>query len=132
MQVVMNRIANPAMKLLLRSPLHFLASSRVLLITVTGRKSGRRYTTPVEYLEHAGIVSIVSRTDRRWWKNLESKRDVRLRLRGKIRSGVATLYSRDQATILSRLRRQYPRLSPEKAAELAKTRVIVEVALTEK
>jgi len=44
---VMNRI--PAT--VLRSPLHPMMSGKYLLLSFTGRKSGRRYTTPVAYLK---------------------------------------------------------------------------------
>ena len=37
-----------AMKLVLRSPVHKMVSKTVLLITFTGRKSGKTYTTPVD------------------------------------------------------------------------------------
>jgi hypothetical protein len=33
---------NPVISWVLRSPLHFLVSSEVALITVTGRRTGRR------------------------------------------------------------------------------------------
>ena len=45
----MTTIFNPFMVWLLRSPLHKLASKNTLLITFTGRKSGKKYTTPVNY-----------------------------------------------------------------------------------
>jgi len=41
------RFANPVLKAVLRSPLHRLLSRKLMLLTVTGRKSGRRYTLPV-------------------------------------------------------------------------------------
>jgi len=42
------RFVNQAMQTILRSPLHGMVSSTVLLITFTGRKSGNTYTTPVD------------------------------------------------------------------------------------
>ena len=39
------RLGNLFVASMLRSPLHGLLSGSVMLITVTGRKSGRRYTT---------------------------------------------------------------------------------------
>ena len=35
------RIGNPLMKFFLRSPLHKVASASIMLITVTGRKTGK-------------------------------------------------------------------------------------------
>ncbi|MDE0053611.1 MAG: hypothetical protein OXT64_05055, partial [Gammaproteobacteria bacterium] len=39
-------VINAGMRLLLRSPLHALASRSLMLITFTGRVTGRTYTTP--------------------------------------------------------------------------------------
>jgi deazaflavin-dependent oxidoreductase (nitroreductase family) len=46
-----------------------------LLLTVTGRKSGKLYSTPLVYFEDAGSYVVVgsdgaSRRDPQWWKNL--------------------------------------------------------------
>lgn len=50
MRRLLNRIANPVVTWLLRSSLHGILSGSTLLITVTGRKSGRIYTIPVNYV----------------------------------------------------------------------------------
>ena len=34
---------------LLRSPFHGMLSNGMMLITVSGRKTGKKYTTPVDY-----------------------------------------------------------------------------------
>ena len=49
----------------------------VLLLTVRGRRSGRSYTTPVVYLDHAGGFAVVgtaggSPDEPQWFKNLRS------------------------------------------------------------
>ena len=49
-------IINPMMRMLLRSPLHFVQSKSLMLITFTGRKSGRRLTTPVRYVRVGDTV----------------------------------------------------------------------------
>jgi hypothetical protein len=41
------RLMNKFPAMLLRSPLHGLMSKRFLLLTFTGRKSGRKHTIPV-------------------------------------------------------------------------------------
>jgi hypothetical protein len=46
---LLNRVINPLVRWLIRSPLHWLASRRLALITYTGRRSGRAYTIPVGY-----------------------------------------------------------------------------------
>jgi deazaflavin-dependent oxidoreductase (nitroreductase family) len=72
---------NRAMKFLLRSPLHGLVSRSVLLITFTGRKSGKAYTTPVSYSQTGSQVTIF--THAAWWKNLRPGEPVSLRIRGR-------------------------------------------------
>jgi deazaflavin-dependent oxidoreductase (nitroreductase family) len=72
----------------LRSPLHRLLSGRLALLTFYGRKSGRRYTTPVGYgrTDDALLVD----TESPWWRNLrEDGARVGVRLQGRDRTGTA-------------------------------------------
>jgi hypothetical protein len=71
----MNRVVNPPLRTILRSPLHRLASGRVGLITYTGRRSGREYTIPCFYRDNGDEVTIpVGWPDRKvWWRNLTGK-----------------------------------------------------------
>jgi deazaflavin-dependent oxidoreductase (nitroreductase family) len=78
-----NQIGNPFMAFILRSPLHGLLSKNMLLITVTGRKSGRRFITPVGYVRVGDALLIVSAPDRTWWKNLRGGAPVIVRLQGR-------------------------------------------------
>src|SRR5919201_568640 len=70
--LAMNRTVNPALKAILRSPAHRIASGRLALITYTGRKSGREYTIPVLYRDRGDEITIaVGWPDRKvWWRNL--------------------------------------------------------------
>lgn len=61
-------VMNPLMKLLLRSPLRGPLGKGLLLITFTGRKSGKRYTTPVAYQDRGDTLILF--VDGRWWRNL--------------------------------------------------------------
>ncbi len=76
---------NAAMKFLLRSPLHGMVSKYIMLITFTGRKSGKQYTTPVSYLREDGEVLFF--THGKWWKNLEGSAPVTVRVRGRDYAG---------------------------------------------
>jgi deazaflavin-dependent oxidoreductase (nitroreductase family) len=54
-----------------------LFGARVLLLTTTGRKSGKRYTTPLTYLEDGDDIVIIASnngadTDPNWWRNLRA------------------------------------------------------------
>jgi hypothetical protein len=70
--LAMNRVVNPALMALLRSPIHGLASGRIALITYTGRRSGSEYTIPCFYRDKGDEVTIaVGWPDRKvWWRNL--------------------------------------------------------------
>ncbi len=73
---------NPIMSWMLRSPLHSIVSKNMMLMTYTGRKSGKSYTTPMNYLEMNGGLYTNSYRDRAWWRNLRGGAEVTLRLRG--------------------------------------------------
>jgi deazaflavin-dependent oxidoreductase (nitroreductase family) len=69
-------------KFLLRSPLHRVMSGNTMLITVTGRKTGRPITTPVNYAHVGDTLWVISRRDRNWWRNVRGGAPVKLHLRG--------------------------------------------------
>lgn len=73
---------NPIMIWLLRSGLHFLVSSNMIVLTYQGRKSGKRYTTPVSYVRDGQILTTTSSRERTWWRNLRGGTVVSVRLRG--------------------------------------------------
>lgn len=92
---------NSAMKFVLRSPLHGMVSKTILLITFTGRKSGKPYTTPVSYSQTGDQVSIFTHAD--WWKNLRSGMPVTLRMRGREFRGLAEPVAEDKQAIAAGL-----------------------------
>jgi len=88
---------------MLRLPLaHNLLSKMMLLITFTGRKSGKQYTTPVGYHRDSNRVFILTKRFRKWWYNFRDPAPVTLRLRGKNVTGTATAIT-DVDTIISAL-----------------------------
>ncbi len=68
---------------LLRSPVHRFLSHNMMLITVQGRTTGRRMTTPVSYYRFGDELWIISNRDRTWWRNLRESAPVSLQYRGK-------------------------------------------------
>jgi hypothetical protein len=88
---VTNQGVNKLLVPLLRSPLHGLVSRGLLLITVTGRRTGRKFTIPVSYRERDGVVRIGvgAPAGKQWWRNLREPAPVTLRLRGRDRAGIA-------------------------------------------
>jgi deazaflavin-dependent oxidoreductase (nitroreductase family) len=92
---------NNAMKFVLRSPVHGMVSKTVLLITFTGRKSGKVYTTPVSYSQSGNRVTIF--THAAWWKNLHNGAPVSIHLRGREFPGLAEPVAEDKKAIAARL-----------------------------
>jgi len=134
--------------LVLRSPVHWLLSRGLALITVTGRRSGRRYTIPVGYLETADAVVVLvgDAPSKTWWRNYIQPGPIEVRLRGGLRSGSAVVIPPDaeqfrrtaeesfrRSRIIPRLFgiRFNPRsgLTAEDAARLAQRAAIVHITL---
>jgi len=108
-------IINPAMRLLLRSPIHSLLSRSLMLITFTGRRSGRRYTTPVRYLRIGTTVRCFTSVESQWWRNLRGGADVVLRIEGSDKPYHAVAIVDDPVAIKAALR-EYLGLFPQDAA----------------
>jgi hypothetical protein len=59
-------IINSAMRILLNSPLHGLMSKSLMLITFTGRTSGKFFTTPVRYFSVNGTIKCFTSSENQW------------------------------------------------------------------
>jgi deazaflavin-dependent oxidoreductase (nitroreductase family) len=94
-------IVNRTMKFMLRSPLHSIVDKKILLITFTGRKSGKTYTTPVSYSQAGDQVVIFTHAD--WWRNLRGDAPVTLRIRGQELPGLAELIAEDKQAVAAGL-----------------------------
>jgi deazaflavin-dependent oxidoreductase (nitroreductase family) len=80
---------NDFMAWVLRSPFHGMLSKGMMLITVTGRKTGKAYTTPVGYYEEGDSLWVITSRDRKWWRNLQGGANVKLLLKRKPVNGFA-------------------------------------------
>lgn len=94
-------IVNQAMKFLLCSPVHGMVSKSVLLITFTGRKSGKTYTTPVSYSQDGDLVTIFTHAS--WWKNLRNDQPITLRIQGREIQGLPETVAVDRQAIAAGL-----------------------------
>jgi deazaflavin-dependent oxidoreductase (nitroreductase family) len=103
------------MRTLLRSPIHFFWSKSLMLITFTGRKSGRRYTTPVRYVRVDGVVRCFTSVEHLWWRNLRGGALVSLRIEGKEAPYNAVAIDRDRQKIRAALQ-HYLALYPQDAS----------------
>jgi deazaflavin-dependent oxidoreductase (nitroreductase family) len=79
---------NDFMAWVLRSPFHVMLGG-MMLISVTGRKTGKTYTTPVGYYEEGGYLWVITSRERTWWRNLQGGADVKLLLKRKPVNGFA-------------------------------------------
>jgi deazaflavin-dependent oxidoreductase (nitroreductase family) len=84
-------IGNAFMKAILCSPLHPLLGDSLGVITVTGRKTGRRISTPVNVARREDGFTVVSTRNRTWWKNLRDNRPGELRITGKTMTATARI-----------------------------------------
>ncbi len=125
-RTVLNSMANPAVSFLLRSPLHGMMSGGVLLMTVAGRRTGRRYTFPVQYHREGDTITIISRRERTWWRNLRGGAPVTLRVRGHDLPAKA-----DVSTDAGEVRAALDATMPSRADRLAADAVLVRVRLEE-
>ncbi len=88
-----NKIINPFVCLILRSPLHGLMDTALLLITYRGRKSGKQYTLPTQYVQDGNVIYIVpgNAKEKTWWRNLRGGIPVQVVLHRKTLAGTGCL-----------------------------------------
>lgn len=82
-------VINPVVAWVLRSSLHGVMSSSVLLLSFVGRRSGRKRWLPLRYARFGPEFHCFTTDDARWWRNFEEPRAVELVVAGTSRQGVA-------------------------------------------
>lgn len=124
-------IVNPAVGALLESPLHRLLSRALILLTITGRRSGRRFTFPVQYARDGDTVWIVpGRHERKtWWRNLLEPAPVELLIERKRLTGTgqAFLGDRDPKTVEAGMRvylERFPKVERRLPASTAESAIV--------
>ena len=95
-------VINRIMSGLLRSPVHGMASRTVMLITFSGRKSGKVYTTPISYMLEGEVVTAF--TGAKWWRNLVGGVPVTLNIKNKEFQGRADVVADDKQAVADGLR----------------------------
>lgn len=93
---------NPVMTRLLRSPFHSLVSKSMILVTVTGRKSGKLISTPTGYLREGNTLWVISRRESKWWRNLRGGANMKVLLDGKSLEGCGSVVD-DEKAVAQRL-----------------------------
>lgn len=100
------RRMNPLLMRLLASPLHGLMSADILVMHLTGRRSGRSYVLPLSYVEDGGALTLCTRPEGSgWWRNIGDGADVRITWRGRTRAARARVLALGSAEALDGLRR---------------------------
>lgn len=142
------KLMNKVPAAILRSPLHPLMSNKYLLLSFKGRRSGRRYTTPVAYLGEGDAFLVT--TDSPWWKNLRGEDGagipVTVRVKGREYEGTgeAVTNETEVARVLGKFLEAQPgygkfvgvrrgaggRGNPSELEEAARGRVVVRVLPT--
>jgi hypothetical protein len=74
---------NDFVKFFLRTPLCMFMGD-TMLITVTGLKTGKKYSTPVGFYRENGNLWVLTSRNRTWWRNVKNGADVALLLKGKL------------------------------------------------
>jgi hypothetical protein len=80
-QAMAMRILNVPMRRILALPFATPLSKRLMLLYLTGRRSGRSYRQPVSYVEHED--SLLTPGGGNWKLNLQPGRPERIRLNGR-------------------------------------------------
>ena len=73
---------NDFVKFFLRTPLYVFMGN-TMLITVTGCKTGKKYSTPVGFYPEGDSLWVITNRDRTWWRNVEKGATVTLLLKGR-------------------------------------------------
>jgi hypothetical protein len=120
---------NPLMRWLLASPLHGLVSGNTLVLTVTGQKTRRSYSFPVNYLRQGDRLLVFSQQDRTWWRNLRGGAPVTVRLQRDDCRAWGQVLAAAPGEIEAALRLAFPRLGAERIVAMAASMVLIEVRL---
>ncbi len=84
---------------MLRSPLHWMVDTEMMLISYTGKKSGKQYTLPVNFVRNGNELLTTSLKTRSWWRNLRGGRQVTLLLQGKEINTISTAYEQEKDVV---------------------------------
>jgi len=120
---------NPIVKFVLQSPMHPLMSGNTMLLTFAGRKSGKPYTTPINYAREGNTITLITNRKHGWWKNLAGAAPVKVRARGRELCGMAQVVPADAPTLISEMQKVYRGIPQEKAAQLATDVVMIRIEL---
>lgn len=118
------RLANPAVRAVLDSPVHRPLSSALVVLAYRGHRSGRSFRIPLRYAEttDGGIVALAARPGHKlWWRSFAKPSQATLTLRGERVDVIGALAEGDDRTrALAAYVARFPR-----SVELARDAAIV-------
>ena len=82
MKLLFLRLLNPIVIFILDSPFHFILSKNLLALTFYGRKTGKKYKTPLSYLKKDDNIFCFTDRPNIWWRNLILQSEVEISLKG--------------------------------------------------
>ena len=77
------RFINPFVRVILKSPIHFILSHQILLFRVIGRKSKKIYEIPASYAHINDALVCVTLRENLWWKNFINIENQEIYFKGK-------------------------------------------------
>ena len=98
------RLINPLVVIILRSPLHFIASKNLIFITFQGRKSKKTFNIPVSYHREGNDLIALTLKQNLWWKNLKMLNRTQITLLGKKEDVGITIVDQDTQFIKEKMR----------------------------
>jgi deazaflavin-dependent oxidoreductase (nitroreductase family) len=103
---------NPTIAWVLRSPLRPLLDGWLLMLRVTGRRTGRQYWIPVGYQRNGDTLTVlVSKAPRKqWWRNYREPGRVDVLLRGRTLRGRAHVLPTDSTGFQEAIERTLGRM----------------------
>lgn len=124
------KLQNPFMEWLLKSRLHGFVSRMYMLITFTGRKSGKVYTTPVQYAQRDNMLYVITSAEYIWWRNLRDDATVDVTLRRKTHRGTSRI-TEEQDQLAAIVQRVYPQFKGEALTNFLPGKIAIIIALSE-
>ena len=104
---------NRAVMAALKTPgLGSLLGRTFMILTVTGAKTGTRYSTPVQYVQDGHRLLVLSQRRRLWWRNIRTRPAVELLLKGRtVRTRARLLEGSDAGAAIATCFRLDPRMA---------------------
>jgi hypothetical protein len=103
---------NPLVAWVLRSPLHPVLDRVLLMLRVTGRRTGRQYWIPVGYQRDGDTITVlVSKAPRKqWWRNYRDPGPADVLLHGRTLHGRAHVLSTGSTAFREAIERTFRRV----------------------